>query len=57
MHLSWVWISWWSTGRRSNIEGNGAKCTLQANMLVARFAILALVCTALNIYWAVPRPF
>lgn len=52
--LRWVWISSATTKRRSSMGIFGdetVEAVAQGNLVAARFALLALVCTVFNIFW------
>lgn len=57
--LSWVWISASTTGRRSSmgIFGNENVPSVSiGNLVASRWALLAIVCTIMNVYWCVSWP-
>ena len=58
--LSWIWISSSTTRRNADnwgIFGNeDVECVRLGNQVAARWALLALVCTIMNIFWVVPEP-
>ena len=47
----WVWLASSSTGRLEDIAGKNSKCVLDANKLVARWALLCCVALARGVHW------
>ena len=58
--LSWIWISSSTTKRNADNWGifgdEDVECVRLGNQMAARWALLALVCTIMNIFWVVPEP-
>ena len=58
--LSWIWISSSTTRRNADNWGifgdEDVECVRLGNQVAARWALLALVCTIMNIFWVVPVP-
>ena len=57
---SWIWISSSTTRRNADKWGifgdEHVECVRLGNQVAARWALLALVCTIMNIFWVVPEP-
>ena len=57
--LSWIWISSSTTRRNADNWGifgdEDVECVRLGNQVAARWALLALVCTIMNIFWVVPE--
>ena len=55
--LSWIWISSSTTRRNADSWGifgdEDVECVCLGNQVAARWALLALVCTIMNIFWVV----